>query len=122
MLHGIGGWQNCLYSKCTILAIPSFRDRIPVIVDDVTTICGPGELIDVIITERGIAINPKRKDLLTAVKGSGLPIKDIKQIKKEVDEICGGVPAKPKVNKEKVVAIVKWVDGTVLDSVFQVEN
>ena len=122
LLHGIGGWQNCLYSKCTILAIPSFRDRIPVIVDSVTTLCGPGELIDVIITERGIAINPKRKDLLQAVKNSGLPIKDIKQIKKEVDEICGGAPAKPKLNKEKVVAIIKWVDGTVLDSVFCVES
>jgi citrate lyase subunit alpha/citrate CoA-transferase len=91
-----------------------------VIVDDVTTLCGPGELIDVIITERGIAINPLRKDLLKAVKGSALPIKDIKQIKKEVDDICGGAPAKPKVNKDKVVAIIKWVDGTVLDSVFQV--
>jgi citrate lyase subunit alpha/citrate CoA-transferase len=49
-----------------------------------------------------------------------LPIKDIKQIKKEVDDICGGSPAKPKVNKDKVVAIVKWVDGTVLDSVFEI--
>ncbi len=121
LLHGIGGWQNCLYSKCTILAIPSFRDRIPVIVDNVTTLCGPGKLIDVIITERGIVINPLRKDLLKVVKDLSLPVKDIKQIKKEVDEICGGAPAKPKVNKDKVVAIVKWVDGTVLDSVFQVE-
>ncbi len=121
LLHGIGGWQNCLYSKCTILAIPSFRDRIPVIVDEVTTLCGPGELIDVIITERGIAINPKRKDLLKAVKNSSLPIKSIKEIKKEVDQICGGTPAKPKLNKNKVVAVVKWVDGTVLDSVFQIK-
>lgn len=120
LLHGIGGWQNCLYSKCTILAIPSFRDRIPVIMDEVTTICGPGELIDVIITERGIAINPRRKDLIKAVKGSDLPIKTIKQIRDEVYEICGGEPSKPKVNKDKVVAVVKWVDGTVLDSVFQI--
>ncbi|MGE5352812.1 MAG: citrate lyase subunit alpha [Acidobacteriota bacterium] len=120
LLHGIGGWQNCLYSKCTILAIPSFRDRIPVIVDEVTTLCGPGELIDVIITERGIAINPKRQDLLKAVEGSSLPIKPIEQIRDEVFEICGGAPAKPKINKDKVVAVVKWVDGTVLDSVFQV--
>ena len=122
LLHGIGGWQNCLYSKCTILAIPSFRDRIPVIVDNVTTLCGPGELIDVIVTERGIAINPARKDLLNAVKNSSLPIRDIKEIKKEVDTICGGKPAKPKLNKEKVVAIVKWVDGTVLDSVFEIQK
>ena len=119
LLHGIGGWQNCLYSKCTILAIPSFRDRIPVIVDEVTTLCGPGELIDVIITERGIAINPLRKDLLRAVKKSSLPIKTLKEIKKEVDSICG-IPDKPKLNKKKVVAVVKWVDGTALDSVYQV--
>ncbi len=122
LLHGIGGWQNCLFSKCTILAIPSFRDRIPVIVDEVTTICAPGELVDVIITERGIAINPKRKDLIKAMKNSTLPIKKIEEIKEEVDNICGGSPAKPKLNKEKVVAIVKWVDGTVLDSVFQIEK
>jgi citrate lyase subunit alpha/citrate CoA-transferase len=121
LLHGIGGWQNCLFSKCTILAIPSFRDRIPVIVDEVTTICGPGELIDVIITERGIAINPKRKDLLKAVKNSDLPIKPIKQIYEEVNQLCGGAPAKPNLNKNKVVAIIKWVDGTVIDSVFEVK-
>jgi citrate lyase subunit alpha/citrate CoA-transferase len=122
LLHGIGGWQNCLYSKCTILAIPSFRDRIPVIIDEVTTLCGPGELIDVIVTERGIAINPRRKDLINAVKNSNLPIKSIKQIRDEVYEICGGAPAKPKINKNKVVAIVKWVDGTVLDSIYQVKE
>ena len=120
LLHGIGGWQNCLFSKCTILAIPTFRDRIPVIVDEVTTLCGPGELIDVIVTERGIAINPKRKDLIKAVKDSKLPFKSLKEIKKEVDQICGSPLTKPNLNKEKVVAIIKWVDGTVLDSVFQV--
>ena len=120
LLHGIGGWQNCLYSKCTIIAVPSFRDRIPVILDEVTTLCGPGELVDVIITERGIAINPKRKDLLNTLKNSSLPIRSIKEIQKEVYEICGGAPAKPNVNKKKVVAIVKWVDGTVIDSIYQV--
>ena len=122
LLHGIGGWQNCLFSKCTILAIPSFRDRIPVILDKVTTLCGPGELIDVIITERGIAINPNRKDLLNSVKKSSLPIRPIKEIQKEVYEICGGAPEKPKLNKDKIVAVVKWVDGTVLDSIYKIEN
>ncbi len=120
LLHGIGGWQNCLFSKCTILAIPSFRDRIPVIVDEVTTLCGPGELIDVIVTERGIAINPNRKDLIEAVKNSKLPFKSLKEIKKEVDEICGLPTDKPKLDKNTVVAIVKWVDGTVLDSIYKV--
>jgi len=122
LLHGIGGWQNCMFGKTVILAIPSFRDRIPVIVDEVTTLVAPGELVDVIVTERGIAINPKRKDLINAAKGSNLPIKTIKEIYNEVNEICGGKPAKPKVNKDEVVAIIKWVDGTVIDSVFKVEK
>lgn len=120
LLHGIGGWQNCLTSRCTILAIPSFRDRIPVIVDEVTTLVGPGELIDVIVTERGIAINPKRKDLLKIMKKSNLPIKPIKEIYDEVNSMCGGAPAKPKLNKKNVIAVIKWVDGTLIDSVFEV--
>jgi citrate lyase subunit alpha/citrate CoA-transferase len=119
LLHGIGGWQNCLESRCTILALPSFRDRIPVIVDQVTTLTGPGELIDVVATERGIAINPRRQDLLDALQGSNLPIRPIQDIKAEVERICGGTPAKPKLGNHPV-AIVKWVDGTVLDSVWPV--
>src|SRR6202158_2286470 len=69
LLHGIGGWQNCLAAGCTILAVPSIRDRIPVIIDEVTTLTGPGELIDVVATERGIAINPPRPDLPDALTG-----------------------------------------------------
>ena len=119
LLHGIGGWQNCLFSKCSILALPSFRNRIPVIVDEVTTLTGPGEMIDVVVTERGIAINPLRQDLIDAVKGSQLPIRPIHEIKAEVEQICGGKPARPQLGS-RPVAVVKWVDGTVLDTVWQV--
>jgi citrate lyase subunit alpha/citrate CoA-transferase len=119
LLHGIGGWQNCLAAGCTILAVPSFRDRIPVIVDEVTTLTGPGELIDVVVTERGIAINPRRQDLLDAVKGSKLPIRPIQDIKAEVERICGGKPSRPKLS-DHPAAVVKWVDGTVLDTVWRV--
>lgn len=120
LLHGIGGWQNCLFGKCVILPIPLFRDRIPVLVDKVTTLVGPGELIDVIVTERGIAINPKRQDLIKAMSGSRLPIRTIEELKGEAEKICGGKPAKPKLG-EKIIAAIKWVDGTVIDCVRQVE-
>jgi len=119
LLHGIGGWQNCLFAGCTILALPSFRDRIPVIVDHVTTLTGPGELIDVIVTERGIAINPRRQDLLAAIKRSTLPIRSLEDIQRDVEKICGGKPQRARV-LDHPVAVVKWVDGTVLDTVWQV--
>jgi citrate lyase subunit alpha / citrate CoA-transferase len=120
LLHGIGGWQNCLFSKTVILPVPLFRDRIPVIRDRVTTLCGPGELIDVIVTERGIAINPGREDLLGAVKNSGLPLKTIQELKAEAEKIC----SKPQAAgfEEEVVAVIKWVDGTVIDAVRKVRK
>ena len=120
LLHGIGGWQNCLFSKTVILPIPLFRDRVPVIRNSVTTLCGPGELIDVIVTERGIAINPLRKDLIEATRNSGLPIKTIEELKAEADRICG-IP-EPIQTEERIIAAIKWVDGTIIDVVRQVEK
>ncbi len=119
LLHGIGGWQNCLFSKTVIIPVPLFRDRTPVVRDEVTTICGPGELIDVIVTERGIAINPLRKDLIEKTRNSGLPFKTIGELKDEAEKICGK-PSKP-IFKERIVAGIKWVDGTLIDVVRQVK-
>ncbi|HUX97211.1 MAG TPA: citrate lyase subunit alpha [Bacteroidales bacterium] len=120
LLHGIGGWQNCLHARNVILPLPLFRDRIPVIVDKVTTLCGPGELIDVIITERGIAINPLRQDLIKSVKGSGLPVVSIEELRDEAERICGR-PQKPEFD-ERIVAVIKWVDGTVIDVVRKIKT
>ncbi len=120
LLHGIGGWQNCLHARNVIIPVPLFRDRIPVIVDRVTTLCGPGELIDVIITERGIAINPRRQDLLDSVRGKGLPLVTIEELKEIAEKICGK-PEKAAFD-ERVVAAIKWVDGTVIDAVHKVKR
>lgn len=74
-------------------------------------------MIDVVATERGIAINPRRQDLIDALKGSSLPIRRIEDVQKEVERICGK-PRRPQ-RTDKPVAVVKWVDGTVLDTVWQ---
>lgn len=120
LLHGIGGWQNCLFAKTVILPVPLFRDRIPVVRDEVTTLCGPGELIDVVVTERGIAINPLRTDLIEKARGSGLPLKTLEQLKEEAEQICG--KPRPPVFTDKIVAAIKWVDGTVIDVVREVAS
>ena len=119
LLHGIGGWQNCLTAKCTILAVPSFRNRIPVVLDRVTTVCGPGELVDVVVTERGVSINPRRTDLIEAMRGSDVPLIEIQDLKREVERICGGPPQRAATG-DRVVAAIQWVDGTTIDCVRQV--
>jgi len=119
LLHGIGGWQNSLLAKCTLITIPSVRNGIPMIKDTVTTLVGPGDLIDVIVTDRGIAINPQRKDLIEATEDSSLTISSIKELKEEAESVCGKIPEKPEFG-DTIVAVVEWIDGTVLDSIWQV--
>jgi len=54
-----------------------------------------------------------------AVEGSKLPIRTLGEIREEVEHICGGKPQRAK-RGNRPVAIVKWVDGTVLDTVWQI--
>jgi len=49
----------------------------------------------------------------------GLPIKTIQELKEEAEKICGGIPEKPKLG-DKTVAVIKWIDGTIIDAVKQV--
>ena len=121
LLHGIGGWQDALTSQCTVLAVPSLRNRVPIIRDELTTMCGPGELIDVIVTERGIAVNPRREDLLEAVRGSKLPLKTIGEIQFESEALAGGKP-QPVALEDELIGLVTWVDGTVLDTIRRVKT
>ena len=82
---------------------------------------GHGAMVDVIVTERGIAIDPQLRELADAVRGSSLPIRPQTAIEAEVEEICGGKPAPAEVG-ERVVAAIKWVDGTVIDCVREVRG
>jgi citrate lyase subunit alpha/citrate CoA-transferase len=84
----------------------------------VTTLCGPGELIDVVVTERGAAVNPRRGDLLAALRGTDVPLRSLAELKAEAEAICGGAPAVPR-PAERLAGVVSWVDGTLLDSIRQ---
>jgi citrate lyase subunit alpha/citrate CoA-transferase len=53
------------------------------------------------------------------VRGSRLPIRPIREIQAEVEALSGGKPSRPKLS-DRPVAVVKWVDGTVIDTVWQV--
>jgi len=119
MLHGIGGWQDALFSECTILALPAFRNRVPVVRESLTTFCGPGELIDVVVTERGTAVNPRRQDLIQAATEAGVPLTTLQAIKQEVEAFCGG-PPEPASLTGRPVGVVTWVDGTIIDSLYEI--
>ncbi len=119
LLHGIGGHQDVAAgAKMTIITIPTLRGRLPVIVDRVTTVTTPGEVVDVIVTERGIAVNPAREDLRERFLAAGLPVRDLAQIKNEADRLTR--PPRRPVFGDEVIALIEWRDGTVIDAVRKV--
>ena len=119
LLHGIGGFTDATDAYITMITAPLVRSRLPIIVDNVTTVTTPGETVDVIFTERGIAVNPRRTDLLERLKGSSLPIMSIEELHKIAIEMTGE-PEKPEF-EDRVVALIEWRDGTIIDCVKQLK-
>jgi citrate lyase subunit alpha/citrate CoA-transferase len=121
LLHGIGGHQDAAAgSSCCIVTAPSFRKRIPIVREKVTTVSCPGEVVDVLVTERGIAVNPRRPDLRERAAKAGLPLVEMAALMEEVRAITG-VPDEPRFG-ERPVAVVEWRDGSVLDVVRELDD
>jgi citrate lyase subunit alpha / citrate CoA-transferase len=107
-------------AKCTIIITPLVRGRIPAICTDVTTVTTPGETVDVVITDYGIAINPLRQDLADAMKGVDLPFRTIEELRDEAYAIAG-TPEKVRFG-DKIVGIIESRDGTILDVVREIKE
>ena len=102
-------------AKLSVITIPSMRNGVPSLREKVQTIVTPGETVDVIVTEKGIAINPLREDLLKKARDAGLPIKDIRQLKAEIERTTG-VPDEVAFSDD-IVGLVEYRDGTIIDSI-----
>ena len=97
----------------SIIVCPLLRGRIPCIVDEVTTLITPGSSVDVVVTEYGIAVNPRRAELKERLTKAGLKVVDIHELKDKALKVIGQ-PA-PIPFGDKVVGIVMNRDGSVLD-------
>lgn len=95
--------------------VPLLQGRIPVICTEVTTVTTPGESIDVVITDYGIAINPKRHDFIEVMKGVDLPFKTIEELRDTAYSITGK-PERVRFG-ERVVGVIESRDGTIMDVV-----
>ena len=106
-------------ANLTVVVCPSFRGRIPIVKDKVHTIVTPGESIDVLVTERGICVNPNRPDLKKNLEERGIQVKDITNLAREVESITG--KAKPIEVTDRVVGVVEYRDGSIIDVIHQVK-
>ncbi|MFH5835827.1 citrate lyase subunit alpha [Proteiniclasticum sp. C24MP] len=120
ILGGSGGHADTAAgSKLSIIVSKLVNSRISCLVDEVTTVTTPGETVDVLVTDRGIAINPKHKELIDKLKEeTSLKIMDIHELKKIADFYTGIAEKRGK--SDQIVAVSEYRDGTILDAIYKV--
>ena len=106
-------------AKCTIIVAPLIRGRIPTICDKVVTVTTPGDSVDVVVTDYGVAVNPKRTDLIEALSAAGIETVTIQELRDIAYEIVG--TPDPVQFKDRVIAIIEARDGTVMDVVREIK-
>ncbi|MDF9867109.1 citrate lyase subunit alpha/citrate CoA-transferase [Bacilli bacterium PM5-3] len=119
IMGGSGGHSDTAAgAKLAIIVSKLVSGRISVIKDRVTTITTPGESIDVLVTDYGIAINPKHQKLIENLKNkTNLKIYTIEQLYQKALDLTS-IPKKIELSDE-VVGIVEYRDGTILDYLYK---
>jgi citrate lyase subunit alpha/citrate CoA-transferase len=120
IMGGSGGHSDTAAgSKLCMIIAPMFRARLPIVTDRVQCISTPGRDIDVLVTQGGIAVNPKNTELAQKLKNAGLPVVDIHELKEKAERITG--TPKRLIKGDRAVAEVIYRDGTHLDTIYNVK-
>jgi citrate lyase subunit alpha / citrate CoA-transferase len=115
IIGGSGGHSDCAAgAKLAIVTTRLRAGAFPKVVDRVTTRTTPGETIDVLVTEAGVAVNPLREELADRLRAAGLPVVSIERLRD-----LAGTPALPprRIDDGRAVAVLQYRDGTVIDTI-----
>ncbi|MFK5884001.1 MAG: citrate lyase subunit alpha, partial [Candidatus Izemoplasma sp.] len=119
IIGGSGGHSDTATdAKLSIIVSSLIKARIPVIKQHVTTITTLGKNIDVLVTERGIAINPLRVDLINKLKNSKLNIMTIKELS-DIAHSYTNIPKEIKQESE-VIGYVEDRTYEIIDKIYKV--
>ncbi len=119
LLHNTGGHcDTAAGAKLAIVVAPSIRGRLPIVRDEVTTITTPGETVDVIVTERAIAVAEKHQALKAELLKRRLPVREIRELHAEITKLTGR--PRPVEFTDEVVALIEYRDGSIIDVVRKV--
>ena len=119
IMGGSGGHSDTAAgSKLSMIIAPMFRARLPIVTDRVTCISTPGKDIDVLVTQGGIAVNPKNVELKERLVEAKLPVIDIHELKEKTERITGA--PKEIAKGDRVVAQVIDRYGNLQDNIYNV--
>ena len=76
--------------------------------------------MDVVVTDQGIAVNPRRPDVKEKLEKAGLHVFTIEQLQKRAEKLVG-VPD-PIRYKDRIVGVVMYRDNTIIDVIRQIDE
>lgn len=122
VLRGASGGHcdTAAAARLSIIVAPLVRGRIPTLVKEVTTCVTPGSSVDILVTDHGIAVNPARPELAERLQQAGLPVVTIDWLYQRA-LILTSEPQPIKFT-DRVVAVVRYRDGSVIDVVHQIQE
>ncbi len=122
IIRGASGGHSdtAVGSGLSIIVAPLVRGRTATVIDRVKTVITPGSTVDVVVTDRGIAVNPRRPEIRERLIKCKLPVYPIDQLKNKAEKIVG-VPD-PILFDDRIVALVEYRDGTIIDTIRQLKN
>ncbi len=124
MMGGLGGGPDVADgADISIVTLPVVRGRTPSVVPKVFTCCTPGTSVAMVVTEAGIALNPAHKryeELKEDLTAAGVKLVTIEYLCELARSIVG--TPKPIETTDKVVAVVEYRDGTVIDVIRQIKH
>ncbi|MGY4368496.1 citrate lyase alpha subunit [Bradyrhizobium sp. LB1.3] len=72
------------------------------------------------MTDHGIAVNPKRPEVEQRLRDARLPVMKIEELRQKAVALTG--EPEPLEFTERVVGVIRYRDGSVIDVVRQVRN
>lgn len=106
-------------SKCCIIVTPLVRGRMPTVCEHVVTVTTPGDCVDVLVTDYGIAVNPQRPDLIECLDKAGIEHVTIESLQQKAYSLVG-TPDDLEW-EDKVVAVLEARDGSILDVIRKIK-
>ena len=107
-------------ASLSVVVAPLTRGRIPTIVDKVNTVVTPGSVVDVVVTDQGLAVNPNRPEIKALLEEAGLSVTTIEALCDRCDRIVG--KPEPIKYKDRIVGVVMYRDNTVIDVIHQIDE
>ena len=107
-------------ASLSVVVAPLTRGRIPTIIDRVNTIVTPGSVVDVVVTDQGVAVNPSRPEVAEKLRRAGMKVYTIGQLKDKAEALVG--KPDPIRYRDRIVGVVMYRNNTIIDVIRQIDE